>query len=256
MGIEIKDIVSNLNIYEDPYDLYRVNGETNFYNTYWKPFLTQLVALPYWKDKSTFVEPTLSSYPCRTCYTKCYFSEHYYLKIFYESSNLSTSSYGKFAVDVYSDEGDTDVKLDTIYRSSKIGSGDTKYISLSIAATSKGVAFRMRVGNSSFSSSPFDTNFYVTETNNQKTALVSLAESGALVTWIDGKISTEPALGTTISADRKAVLVPVANTATGEVFKDIFVMRYSPIQYGTMEIEGKGVYLCGKTLCLKDSEEV
>lgn len=75
---------------------------------------------------------------------------------------------------------------------------------------------------------------------------------GALTIATDNGVYTEPALGTTISADRQAVLVPVASTTTGEVFKDIFVMRYSPIQYGTMEIEGKGIYLCGKTLALKD----
>lgn len=75
---------------------------------------------------------------------------------------------------------------------------------------------------------------------------------GALTIATDNGIFTEPALGTTISADRQAVLVPVASTTTGEVFKDIFVMRYSPIQYGAMEIEGKGIYLCGKTLALKD----
>lgn len=130
-----------------------------------------------------------------------------------------------------------------------------------IAATAKGLAFNYHsVRNNGTNNKPNERYvLYIGDITTIGGEIVKgcvCDNDGALTIATDNGVSTEPALGTTISAGRKAVLVPVANTVTGDVFNDIFIMRYSPVQYGAMEIEGKGVYLCGKTLCLKDSEEV
>lgn len=131
------------------------------------------------------------------------------------------------------------------------------HFSFAIGVTPKGIM--LAVNLTATANIPLAFNIYIGEFMNPdgtiKKGFIYVNSDSTLETICDAA-STEPALGTTISADRKAVLVPVANTVTGDVFNDIFIMRYSPIQYGTMEIEGKGVYLCGKTLCLKDNEEV
>ena len=67
--------------------------------------------------------------------------------------------------------------------------------------------------------------------------------------------SNESALKTYILSDRKAILIPVTDTTNAQVFNNLYIMRYSPIQYGLMEVEGKGIYLCGQTLCLKDGDK-
>lgn len=56
----------------------------------------------------------------------------------------------------------------------------------------------------------------------------------------------------TINVDRNSVLIPIVNTTNGDRFKDIYFMRYSPLQYNIMDVDGQGVFLCGKVLALKD----
>lgn len=80
------------------------------------------------------------------------------------------------------------------------------------------------------------------------------ADDGALTIATDDGISSEKAQTSTINTDRTAILAPVVDTTYGNVFKDIYFMRSSPLNCNIMAVEGQGNFLCGKTLCLKDQE--
>ena len=126
-----------------------------------------------------------------------------------------------------------------------------------LGKTDKGVAFLFKASNSSAESNVMAYNFFVGNcTMNDQTArgVVFVADNGNVTVASHNGISTDVPFGTTIDPDRKAVLAPVVNTATGEVFTDICEMRYSPVQYNIMDVDGQGIYLCGKTVCLKDEE--
>lgn len=81
---------------------------------------------------------------------------------------------------------------------------------------------------------------------------VYVADDNKLTIASDDGVSEEVAQTSTINADRNSVLIPIVNTTNGDRFKDIYFMRYSPIQYNIMDVEGQGVFLCGKALTLKD----
>lgn len=78
------------------------------------------------------------------------------------------------------------------------------------------------------------------------------ADDGTLTIATDDGISSEKAQTSTINADRTAILTPVVDTTYGNVFKDIYFMRSSPLNCNIMAVEGQGNFLCGKTLALKD----
>lgn len=81
---------------------------------------------------------------------------------------------------------------------------------------------------------------------------VYVADDGKLTIATDDGISEEIAQTSTINADRNSVLIPIVNTTNGDRFKDIYFMRYSPLQYNIMDVDGQGIFLCGKVLALKD----
>lgn len=101
-------------------------------------------------------------------------------------------------------------------------------------------------------------NFYIGEITkeNKETAsgIIYVAEDNTLTIATDDGISSEKAQTSTINADRTAILAPVVDTTHGNVFKDIYFMRSSPLNCNIMAVEGQGNFLCGKTLCLKDQE--
>lgn len=130
-----------------------------------------------------------------------------------------------------------------------------QYVTFSVGTTSKGVCICFACSDTQSLYNSMSYNIFIGDcTLNGQTAkgCIYVDDSGNLTIATDNGISTETALGTTINADRKAVLVPIANTTTGEIFSDIFVMRYSPIQYNIMDVDSQGVFLCGKALALRD----
>lgn len=130
-----------------------------------------------------------------------------------------------------------------------------QYVTFSVGTTSKGVCICFAGSGTQSRYNSMSYNIFIGDcTLNGQTVkgCICVDDSGNLTIATDNGISTETALGTTINADRKAVLVPIANTTTGEIFSDIFVMRYSPIQYNIMDVDGQGIFLCGKALALKD----
>lgn len=81
---------------------------------------------------------------------------------------------------------------------------------------------------------------------------VYVADDDKLTIASDDGVSEEVAQTSTINADRNSVLIPIVNTTNGDRFKDIYFMRYSPIQYNIMDVDGQGVFICGKALALKN----
>lgn len=64
------------------------------------------------------------------------------------------------------------------------------------------------------------------------------ADDGTLTIATDDGISSEKAQTSTINADRTAILAPVVDTTYGNVFKDIYFMRSSPLNCNIMAVEG------------------
>ena len=54
------------------------------------------------------------------------------------------------------------------------------------------------------------------------------------------------------NTNRKAVFIPIVNRLNGDIFKDIYMMRYTPIQYNTLEMNDNKQYICGTSVCLAD----
>lgn len=129
------------------------------------------------------------------------------------------------------------------------------YITWTFTKTAKGFACQLSASTSEYVDYK-RYNLYVGEVTKLDGSTVwgciYTADDGTLTIATDSGISEESAQKSVISADRKAVLIPVVNTTTGDIFSDIFIMRYSPLQYNIMDVDGQGVFLCGKALTLKD----
>lgn len=129
------------------------------------------------------------------------------------------------------------------------------YITWTFTKTSKGFACQLSASSSEYVDYK-RYNLYVGEVTkldgSTAQGCIYTADNGALTIATDEGVSEESAQNSVISADRKAVLIPVVNTTTGDIFSDIFIMRYSPLQYNIMDVDGQGVFLCGKALALKD----
>ena len=129
------------------------------------------------------------------------------------------------------------------------------YITWTFTKTSKGFACQLSASTSEYVDYKHYS-LYVGEIIKLDGTLtkgcVYVAADGKLTIATDDGVSDEIAQTSTINADRNSVLIPIVNTTNGDRFKDIYFMRYSPIQYNIMDVEGQGVFLCGKALALKD----
>lgn len=210
-------------------------------------FFNKLLSAYEWESGSEVVQ----SSGAENCYGKYYFTTNSYIKIYpviYDS--YSTYYEWKVKIDLVTPNGSK-----TAYVGGGTDRDDQSYWTLSVGETNKGICICARNHANGKCPSIMAYNLYIGDcTLNGQTVkgCIGVDDSGNLTIATDNGISTETALGTTINADRKAVLVPIANTTTGEIFSDIFVMRYSPIQYNIMDVDGQGIFLCGKALALKD----
>ena len=171
-------------------------------------------------------------------YGKYYFTANSYIKI----SNYVPHNYG-VKIEIVTPNGTKTISL------------QDPYYMFSIGKTSKGICICAYSGANTSRNSQF-YNLYVGEVTKLDDSTVQgciyTADDGTLTIATDEGISEESAQNPVFSADRKAILIPIVNTTTGDVFKDIFTMRYSPLQYNIMDVDGQGVFLCGKALALKD----
>lgn len=80
-----------------------------------------------------------------------------------------------------------------------------------------------------------------------------MEDTGAYYVGTDMGISTESTFVSNIDNTRKTYLVPATDSTNGGIFKDIYMMFSSPIQYNKMKMNNAGTkYLCGKAMCLMD----
>lgn len=180
---------------------------------------------------------------------KFYISDSTYLQVVIQNGYRSYNYYG-FIISLITPNGTKQL----------LGDRDSQSVSIFMSKTSLGAALGLYV-KSSQDGLPDNTklfNFYIGEIikENKEAAsgIIYVAEDNTLTIATDDGISSEIAQTSTINADRTAILTPVVDTTYGNVFKDIYFMRSSPLNCNIMAVEGQGNFLCGKTLCLKDQE--
>lgn len=194
-----------------------------------------LAAYP-WKPGS---DVTVVSNDMTLTYAVYYFTADSYIKI----SNYVPYNYA-VKIEIVTPNGTKTVQL------------NDSYYTFSLGKTSKGICICAYSGSTVSSRDPYFYNLYIGEITKLDGSItkgcIYAADDGTLTIATDDGISDEIAQTSTINADRNSVLIPIVNTTNGDRFKDIYFMRYSPIQYNIMDVEGQGVFLCGKTLALKD----
>lgn len=171
-------------------------------------------------------------------YGKYYFTANSYIKI----GNYTPHNYG-VKIEIVTPSGTKTISL------------QDPYYMFSIGKTSKGIGICAYSGVKN-SRNFYFYNLYVGEIikldGTVTKGCIYVADDGKLTIATDDGISEEIAQTSTINADRNSVLIPIVNTTNGDRFKDIYFMRYSPIQYNIMNVEGYSNFLCGKALALKD----
>lgn len=171
-------------------------------------------------------------------YGKYYFTANSYIKI----SNYTPHNYG--------------VKIEIVTpNSTKTISLQDPYYMFSVGKTSKGICI-CAYSSADTSRNPCFYNIYIGEIIKLDGTVIKgcvyVADESDLTIITDEGVFEEIAQTSTISTDRNSILIPIVNTTNGDRFKDIYLMRYSPIQYNIMNVEGYGNFLCGKSLALKD----
>lgn len=170
---------------------------------------------------------------------KYYFTANSYIKI----SNYVPSNYG--------------VKIEIVTPiSTKTISLQDPYYTFSIGKTSKGICICAYSGASNSRSSYF-YNIYVGEIIKLDGTLTNgciyVNDDNSYIVATDKGISEESAFVASIDNAKKAYLAPATDSTNGGIFKDIYMMFSSPIQYNKMKIADTGTkYLCGKAMCLMD----
>lgn len=178
---------------------------------------------------------------------KFYISDTTYLQIVAQNGSKSYTSYG-LIFSLVTPNGTKEI----------MGNREYSYASLFAGKTSNGLALGLySSGSNNCPTNAKTFNVYVGEftklDGTTSKGFIYTADDGTLTIATDSGISVENAYSYAITNDRMAVLVPIVNSTTGDVFKDIYVMRYSPIQYNKMFIsETDKKYLCGKNICIAD----
>lgn len=102
-----------------------------------------------------------------------------------------------------------------------------------------------------------DYNFFIDNATNLDGSVtkqcIYLKDDNSYSVISDNGISEEPTFVSTIDNTRKAQLVAAADSTTGAIFNDTYMMFNTPLQYNKMKILGTGkIFLLGRSLCLAD----
>lgn len=227
----------------------RTHLEASESRTFVLNFFNKLLSAYEWESGSEVVQ----SSGAENCYGKYYFTTNSYIKIYpviYDS--YYTFYEWKVKIDLVTPNGSK-----TAYVGGGTDRDDQSYWTLSVGETNKGICICARNHADGKCPSIMAYNLYIGDcTLNGQTVkgCIGIDDSGNLTIATDNGISSEKPQTSTINADRTAILTPVVDTTYGNVFKDIYFMRSSPLNYNIMAVEGQGNFLCGKTLCLKDQE--
>lgn len=102
-----------------------------------------------------------------------------------------------------------------------------------------------------------DYNFFIGNATNLDGSVtkqcIYLKDDNSYSVISDNGVSEEPTFVSTIDNTRKAQLVAAADSTTGAIFNDTYMMFNTPLQYNKMKILGTGkIFLLGRSLCLAD----
>lgn len=102
-----------------------------------------------------------------------------------------------------------------------------------------------------------DYNFFIGNATNLDGSVtkqcIYLKDDNSYSIISDNGVSEEPTFVSTIDNTRKAQLVAAADSTTGAIFNDTYMMFNTPLQYNKMKILGTGKnFLLGRSLCLAD----
>lgn len=170
---------------------------------------------------------------------------------FTENSYIELGSY------LYRNNWAASIKLVTPNKMREINFTDSVYYTISVGKTSKGICISYLSSSISVSRDPRFYNLYVGEVTHldgtTTKGCIYVNNDNSYIVATDKGISEEPAFVSTIDNARKAQLVAAADSTTGAIFNDIYMMFNTPLQYNKMKILGTGkTFLLGKSLCLAD----
>lgn len=170
---------------------------------------------------------------------------------FTENSYIELGSY------LYRNNWAASIKLVTPNKVREINFTDSVYYTISVGKTSKGICISYLSSSISVSRDPHFYNLYVGEVTHldgtTTKGCLYVKDDNSYIVATDKGISEESAFVSTIDNTRKAQLVAAADSTTGAIFNDIYMMFNTPLQYNKMKILGTGKnFLLGKSLCLAD----
>lgn len=170
---------------------------------------------------------------------------------FTENSYIELGSY------LYRNNWAASIKLVTPNEVREINFTDSVYYTISVGKTSKGICISYLSSSISVSRDPHFYNLYVGEVTHldgtTTKGCIYVNNDNSYIVATDKGISEESAFVSTIDNTRKAQLVAAADSTTGAIFNDIYMMFNTPLQYNKMKILGTGkIFLLGKSLCLAD----
>lgn len=190
-----------------------------------------------WKPGS---DVTVVSNDMTLTYAVYYFTADSYIKISnYVPHNQAVK------IEIVTPNGTKTVKLDDCY------------YTFSLGKTSKGICICAYSGGNVNTRDPHFYNIYVGEVTHldgtTTKGCIYVNDDNSYIVATDKGISEESAFVSTIDNTRKAQLVAAADSTTGAIFNDIYMMFNTPLQYNKMKILGTGkTFLLGKSLYLAD----
>ena len=187
----------------------------------------------------------------RDLYGAFYFSENAGIKIRF---SIISEQYSSRALNIIVDAIITGKGTTTLM------TGDTNYNAknwkITAATTNNGLALCLW-NETGDTRNTRDYNFFIGNATNLDGSVtkqcIYFKDDNSYSVISDNGISEEPAFVSTIDNTRKAQLVAAADSTTGAIFNDTYMMFNTPLQYNKMKILGTGkTFLLGKSLCLAD----
>lgn len=213
--------------------MYKKNTTENY-----RPFLNDILSSYNWENGS-MVHLNGDNY-YQDVYGTYYFTHNSYIKIYNQNDHFYLR-----------------IDIVTPSQSKTVLSANDNFWTASIGKTSKGICICAYSGESGNTRDPHFYNIYVGEVTHldgtTTKGCIYVNDDNSYIVATDKGISEESAFVSTIDNTRKAQLVAAADSTTGAIFNDIYMMFNTPLQYNKMKILGTGkIFLLGKSLCLAD----
>lgn len=175
-------------------------------------------------------------------YGKYYFTPNSYIQI-----QLQSSDNGAIKITLITPNDSKEIVMTPNYA----------IYTFTIGKTNKGIALQIYSGPNSPARNSKSYNLYIGEITKldgtTTKGCIYVNDDNSYIVATDKGISEESAFVSTIDNTRKAQLVAAADSTTGAIFNDIYMMFNTPLQYNKMKILGTDkIFLLGKSLCLAD----